>query len=54
VLHDPEACHLLVGLELGQRGAVALEQPVEQESPGRVGEGLEDEVIVGYDPKTSD
>src|SRR5450756_1095343 len=54
MLHDTEACHLQVGLELGQRASVALEEAVEQESPGRVGERLEHKVIVGHHPKICD
>src|SRR5438270_734222 len=46
VLHHAEARHLQLGLELGQRAAVTLEQPVEQEATRRVGECLEDRVVV--------
>ena len=48
VLHDPEAGHLQLGLELGQRAAVTLEEPVEEEAAGGVGERLEHEVVVGH------
>ena len=46
MLHDTEAGHLQLGLELGQRAAVTLEEPVEQEPPRRVGERLEHTVVV--------
>ena len=46
VLHDPEARHLQLGLELGERAAVTLEETVEQMPPRRVGECLEDAVAV--------
>jgi len=48
VLHDAEAGHLQLGLELGERAAVTLEEPVEEESPRRVREGLEHEGIVSH------
>ena len=48
VLHDAEAGHLQLGLELGQRAAVAHEEAVEQEAAGRVGERLEHAVVVGH------
>ena len=48
VLHDAEAGHLQFGLELGERAAVTLEEPVEEESPRRVGERLEYEAIVSH------
>ena len=46
VLHHPEARHLQPGLQLGERAAVTHEEQVEQEAAGRVGEGLEDPVVV--------
>ena len=46
VLHDPEARHLEPALEVGERAAVALEEPVEQVPPRRVGERLEHPVVV--------
>jgi hypothetical protein len=48
VLHDAEASHLQLGLELGERAAVTREEPVEQEPPRRVGERLEHTVVVGH------
>ncbi len=54
VLHDPEAGHLQLGLELGERAAVALEEPVEEKAPGRVGERLEDQVVVGHRDEIGD
>jgi hypothetical protein len=48
VLHDAEAGHLQLRLELGQRAAVTREEPVEQVAPGRVGERLEHTVVVGH------
>ena len=46
VLHHAEAGHLELGLELRERAAVTLEEPVEQVAPRRVGERLEDLVVV--------
>src|SRR5438067_13202523 len=46
VLHHAEAGHLELGLELGERTAVALEEPVEQMAAGRIGECPEDLVVV--------
>ena len=40
-IDHPEARHLELRLELGERAAVTLEKPVEEMSSGRVGEGLE-------------
>ena len=48
VLHDAESGHVHLGLELGERAAVALEESVEEKSPGRVCQCLEDEVVVGH------
>ena len=48
VLHDAEARHLQLGLQLGQRAAVTLEELVEQEATRRVGERLEHAVVVGH------
>ena len=46
VLHHAEPGHLDVRLELGERAAVPLEQPVQQAPPGRVRERLEHAVVV--------
>ena len=46
MLHHAEARHLQLRLELGERSAVTLEEPVEEMAPGRVGERLEDLVVV--------
>ena len=46
MLHDPEPRHLQLGLELRQRSAVTLEELVEQEPTGGVGESLEHTVVV--------
>ena len=48
MLHDPEARHLQVGLELGQRAAVTLEEPIEEETTRRVGKCLEHTIVVGH------
>ena len=48
MLHHPEAGHLQLGLELGERAAVTHKEPVEQEAPRRVGQRLEDTVVVGH------
>jgi hypothetical protein len=48
VLHHAEPGHLQLGLQLGERAAVALEEPVEQEPASRVRERLEDPVVVGH------
>ena len=45
--HDPEPGQLRnLGLQLAERHAVALKQPVQQQSPCRVGQGLEHQVLV--------
>jgi hypothetical protein len=46
VLHDAEARHLQLRLELRERAAVALEEPVEQEATRRIGKCLEHPVVV--------
>jgi hypothetical protein len=52
MLHHAEAGHLELGLELCERAAVALEEPVEEMAPRRVGERLEDLVVVHVDDLT--
>ncbi len=54
MLHDAEAGHLQLGLELGQRAAVTLEEPVEEESPRRVRECLEHEGLVRHRRRIGD
>ena len=46
VLHDPEASHLQLRFELGERAAVTRKKPVEQKSSSRVGERFEDAIVV--------
>ena len=46
VLHHTEAGHLQLGLELGERSAVALEELVEQVPAGWIRQGAEDVVVV--------
>src|SRR6266850_892444 len=46
VLHDPEARHLQLRLELGERAAVTLEEPVEEMPARRISECLEDGIVV--------
>jgi hypothetical protein len=46
VLHHAEAGHLQLGHELGERAAVALEEPVEQVPAGGVGQRLEHPVVL--------
>jgi hypothetical protein len=46
VLHDAEARRLQLGVQLGRRAAVTLEEQVEEEPPARAGERLEHEVVV--------
>jgi hypothetical protein len=48
VLHDPEAGHRELGLQLGQRAAVTREEQVEQEATRGVGKRLEHAVVVGH------
>jgi hypothetical protein len=48
VLHHAEPGHLELGLELRERAAVTLEEPVEQVAPRRIGERLEDPVVLAY------
>src|SRR5205823_8790219 len=54
VLHDPEPGHLQLRLELGERAAVTLEQPVEQEPSGGVRERPEHAVVVRSEEHTSE
>jgi hypothetical protein len=54
MFHDAEPGHLHLGLELGERAAVTLEEPVEQESPRRVRECLEHEGIVSHRQRIGD
>ena len=54
VLHDAEARHLELRLELGQRAPVAHEELVEQEAASWVCECLEDEVLVRHCLRISD
>ena len=54
VLHHPEAGHLQLGLELGQRAAITLEEPVEEETTRGVGERLEHAVVVGHRSRIGD
>jgi len=49
VLHHAEARHLQPGSELRERSAVTLEEPVEEEATRRVGERLEDPIVVGHE-----
>ena len=46
VLHDADARHVQLGFEFGQRAALTLEEQVEQEATGRVGQRLEHTVVV--------
>src|SRR5215217_4971561 len=46
VLHDAEAGHLELRLQLAERPSAALEQPVEEQPSGRVRERLEHTVLV--------
>jgi hypothetical protein len=46
VLHHAEARHLQLGLQLGERAAVTLEQAVEEEATRGVGERLEHAIVV--------
>jgi hypothetical protein len=46
VLHDAEARHLQLRLEICERAAVTDKEPVEEEAARRVGECLEDAVVV--------
>jgi hypothetical protein len=48
VLHDAEARHLHLRLQLGERAAVAGEEQVEQQASGRIGERLEHTVVVAH------
>jgi len=54
MLHDTEASHVHLGLELSERAAVTLEEPVEQESPRGVRECLEHEGIVSHRRRIGD
>ena len=46
MLHDAEPGHLHLGLELGERAAVTLEEPVEEMAARRIGECLEHGIVV--------
>ena len=46
VLHHAEARHLQLGLELRERAAVALEEPVEEIPARRIRKRPEDAVVV--------
>jgi hypothetical protein len=48
VLHDAEARHLQLGLELRERAAVTRKEPVEQEAPRRVGKRPEHPIVVRH------
>jgi hypothetical protein len=50
MFHHTEAGHLQVRLELGERAAVTLVEPVEQETPSRVCQCLEHAVVVRHRP----
>ncbi len=54
MLHDPEAGHVEIALQVGQRAAVALEEPVEEVTPRRVGERSEHAVVVVHGPRIGD
>ena len=57
VLHHAEAGHRQLGLELGERAAVTLEEQVEQEPTGRIGQRLEHAVqllVVGHEVNIGD
>ena len=43
---DPDARHVHVGFELGQRATFTLEEKIEQEAARLVGKRLEHEVVV--------
>ena len=46
VLHDAEARHLQLRLELGERAAVTRKEPVEEVTAGRVSQRSEHAVVV--------
>ena len=48
MLHHAEPRHGELRLELGERTAVTLEEPVEKQPSRRIGEGTEDKVVVVY------
>jgi hypothetical protein len=48
MLHHTEAGHLQVRLELCERAAVTLVEPVEQETPSRVCQCLEHAIVVRH------
>jgi hypothetical protein len=54
MFHHPEAGHLELRLELGQRAAVTLKESVEQVPPRRGGERLEHAVVVGHEENIRD
>ena len=54
VLHRAEARHVELGVELGQRPSVALEQQVEQKAARRIGERFEDGIVGDHLPTICD
>ncbi len=46
MLHDPESRHLDLRLEFGERLTILGEQSVEYQAPGRIGQCLEDVIVV--------
>ena len=46
MLHDPEPRHVYSGLELREREAIALEEPIEQQPTRWIGERLEHAVVI--------
>ncbi|GIH01886.1 hypothetical protein Pma05_84580 [Plantactinospora mayteni] len=54
MLGDAEPGHHHLGLQRAQRPPVPDEQQVEQEPSGRIGERLENKVIIAHHPKIGD
>ena len=48
MFHHPEARHFQPGVELFERAAVTLEEPIEEEATGRVGQRLENQVVIHH------
>lgn len=51
VLHDTEATHLQLGLQLRERAAIAREEQVKQEATARVRERLEHAVVIRHNSR---
>ena len=54
MLHDTEPRHCQLRLELRQRTTITFEEQIEQESSGRIREGLEHRIVVEHPSNIGD